>query len=958
MAGHADTTPGALPRPTPLPATSPRWRVRLLGGMSAAGADQQIDRFPSRAAAALLARLALAPERAHAREELIELLWPGVAPPVGRNRLRQVLSTLKSLLEPAGVPGAAVLQADRQSVRVVPGTLACDALDFERLARNGQPAQALALHHGELMPGFYDEWVETERKRLAELHLRLMALPRRPSDESPARAEAAGRAPPAGAATPPSGPSPLPDIARSTLPHYLTRTFGTDTQAGALRALVMEHRMVTLVGPGGSGKTRLAVELAHALARPATAGGAAAFDLVAFVPLVDCSDQAQVLDALLAAFHLRAGTGDTFDRLLQMLADRRALLVLDNFEQLGADATLLLARLAARLPALHAVVTSRRALGLDGEREFQVPALALPEADADAGANLDSAALNPAVALFVDRARAVRADFHLHKGNVQALVALVTALEGMPLAIELAAARVRSFAPAQMLARLTVAEPGSATPALDLLSRSGPRAGHDRRHASMQAVIAWSWQQLSAPQAALLSALTVFTGGCTTQAAEQVCGDGVHDTAMLIDELHAQSMLRLRDMPGGPGRITLAEPVREFAAGKLTPPRARRLRARHRAWWRRWAAGFGPTPPLAQVRIELPNILAALASAVADGAPDDAVHVALALRAAFSEISLPAGGIHHLGAALEGVADTALKSRGHTLLGLLCFEAGAGAAAQQHTERGLALAGDDPALRARALHAAASVRWRATRDTTGLAEKLDEAATLAERAGEPVVRASVDALRAFIANVADRDFTRGEALHRQALAQWQRLGNQHVINGGIYNLAICAFNGQRWAEALERVAGVIATAREHEDWEQLSDALNLQGNTLAAMRDWPAARAAYRECVRTAWGTMETHALAYGLWNLPTALAHLRQPDTAARLMSFAVHFWQRHFGPLARSDQPHLRRVRRLVAVQRGPARHDTLWAEGAALSLAQAVALALEDLTVLTQAPSPRPL
>lgn len=116
------------------PAGPPRWRVRLLGAVSASRAGQQVLRFPSRAVATLLARLALAPERAHAREELIELLWPGVAPAVGRNRLRQVLSTLKSLLEPAGEPGHAVLQADRLSVRVVPGALACDARDFQRLA--------------------------------------------------------------------------------------------------------------------------------------------------------------------------------------------------------------------------------------------------------------------------------------------------------------------------------------------------------------------------------------------------------------------------------------------------------------------------------------------------------------------------------------------------------------------------------------------------------------------------------------------------------------------------------------------------------------------------------------------------------------------------------------------------------------------------------------------------------
>src|SRR5687767_10296775 len=103
-----------------------RWQVQLLGAVEAISATQRIERFPSRAVAALLARLALAPERTHPREELVELLWPGVALDVGRNRLRQALSTLKSLLEPAGQPGAAVLQADRLAVRVVPGAIACD----------------------------------------------------------------------------------------------------------------------------------------------------------------------------------------------------------------------------------------------------------------------------------------------------------------------------------------------------------------------------------------------------------------------------------------------------------------------------------------------------------------------------------------------------------------------------------------------------------------------------------------------------------------------------------------------------------------------------------------------------------------------------------------------------------------------------------------------------------------
>ena len=234
-----------------------RWQVSLLGTLAAFDGVQRIERFPSRAVAVLLARLALAPARAHPREELVELLWPGVALDVGRNRLRQVLSTLKSLLEPAGVPGAQVLQADRLAVRVVPGALACDAVDFERHLRAGRHEQAQALYRGELMPGHFDDWVHTERQRLAALHESLPA-------SSPARPKALATVGPGSAARPGPTASTDPTLLAS-LPTYLTRLFGADLAAARLRAAVLAQRLVTLLGPGGSGKTRLAVEVAQAL---------------------------------------------------------------------------------------------------------------------------------------------------------------------------------------------------------------------------------------------------------------------------------------------------------------------------------------------------------------------------------------------------------------------------------------------------------------------------------------------------------------------------------------------------------------------------------------------------------------------------------------------------------------------------------------------------------------------
>ncbi|MEN9626775.1 MAG: hypothetical protein RJA10_1, partial [Pseudomonadota bacterium] len=173
----ASASPSTRPGPVAEPA-GPHWQVRLLGAVEAHRPGQSPTRLPSRAAAPLLARRALAPGRMHPREELVELLWPGVALDVGRNRLRQALSTLKAQLEGQG--GPLVVLADRLGVRAAPGALGCDAVDFERHLRSGDWHRADQAYGGELMPGFYEDWVIEERARLAALADRLDAMPRLP----------------------------------------------------------------------------------------------------------------------------------------------------------------------------------------------------------------------------------------------------------------------------------------------------------------------------------------------------------------------------------------------------------------------------------------------------------------------------------------------------------------------------------------------------------------------------------------------------------------------------------------------------------------------------------------------------------------------------------------------------------------------------------------------------------
>jgi predicted ATPase len=906
------------------------WQVELLGGLRLRrqGHDD-ITRLPSRAVTALLARLALAPQRAHAREELIELLWPGVDLEVGRNRLRQALSTLKSLLEPAGgAPRQTVLLADRQHVRVVDGALRWDALAFEQAARAGRIDDARALYRGELLPGLYDEWIDEERLRLAAVHER---LPRQVAPAPQAIPEA----------TRPAASS-IERQARVQLPHYLTRMFGADSQAMQLRERVLAHRLVTLLGPGGAGKTRLAVEVAHSLRAHVgwplpVADPSEPFDLIAFVPLVACATRAQVLDALLGSLQIAPSAADPLDALHGALHGRRTLLVLDNFEQLVDAAADLVAQLLSRLASLHLLVTSRRALALDGEQELALAALALPAADAD----IAGAAANPAVALFVERARAVRADFHLGERNAATLVALVRELEGMPLAIELAAARVRSIAPAELLARLR--RPG--TPRLDLLERSGTRGGADPRHASMQRVIAWSVDQLSAPQARLLCALTVFHGSFDAAAATALVSDDGLDAPLLLDALVAHSLLFVRGEADTP-RFGLYEPIREFAATRTDAAQRLQARARLRAWALSWARALPSTPPLPLLRTEMPNLVAALGSAAEDGAHGDAVLLLAALRRCLEDVELPAEGLLHAQAAVNSCTDAALRARGHALLAPLLYTAGQREAALGHAELGVRRELLDPPQLARALHAQARVLWRSRRRAVEAEALIDEAQALIDGHDDPEIQASLFALRAFVVNAHHRDHVTGERLHAQALALWQRIGNQHAVHSGLYNLAVCAENAGRPAQTLQRIDPVIAEARLLQDWRRLSQSLNVRGNALCDLRQYAQALAAYQDCVRTAWQCMASYDLAFGLWNLPRTLVRLRRPEAALQLMAFAAAFWRERFGELAAADQRYLVRIRRLCTRQVSGAQVEAHWRAGERLELSQAVALALQPM------------
>jgi predicted ATPase/DNA-binding SARP family transcriptional activator len=326
-------------------------------------------------------------------------------------------------------------------------------------------------------------------------------------------------------------------------PLTLTRFFGREAEMAALRAQLVEGetegqtgdtRLVTITGPGGSGKTRFAVETARSLGRHFPGG-------IWFVPLVDVREAERLPEALAAALGTgEAGSGsgplrEVLEALSSAASRGRCLLVLDNFEQLAETGASVVAALLHQVPGLHCLVTSRQRLRIEGEREFALVPLPTPEYPGTPERLVEFAS----VALFVSRAQGARADFQLTGRNAAAVAGLCSRLEGMPLAIELAAAWMSVLSPSQMLERLA-----RRLGLLDVQVLVSRRRDVSPRHRTLRAAIESSVSLLSEPVRGFFASLSVFRGGWTLAAAEQVCGEPGEPMALeYLTELADHSLI-------------------------------------------------------------------------------------------------------------------------------------------------------------------------------------------------------------------------------------------------------------------------------------------------------------------------------------------------------------------------------------------------------------------------------
>ena len=628
-------------------------------------------------------------------------------------------------------------------------------------------------------------------------------------------------------------PAPVDPLASVPPPTPLTPLVGREREVAEVTALLRDPavRLLTLAGPGGVGKTRLALRVAGEIG-PAFPGG------VAFADLAPLDDPAHVLPTVAAALGVReSGTQELAGQLAAVLRDRRVLLLVDNVEHV-ADAAPGLARLVVACPGLTLLATSRGFLRVAGEHAYPVPPLGLPDpAEAEDPATV---ARSEAGALFAARARAVDPTFTLDAETAGTVGELCRRLDGLPLAIELAAARLRLLPPAELLARLD--HP------LALLA-GGARDLPDRQR-TMRATVAWSYELLAPGERALFRRLAIFAGGFTLEAAEAVGSDhigadadgdgGLDDVTALLDA----GLLRREDCPGGGAaseqRYRLPEPVREFAEERLAQSGEADVVARAHAAYHLGAMeqaardlrrGARQRRWLDRIAAELPDLRAAFAWTLDAGQP----HAALLL--------------------VEATA-------------LYWLARGRAAEGRDWAERALAAAGTSAVPGRAAALAAVGMLALELGDAGSAVGRLEAAVRLYRELGDRGGAADASCLLG-VAIVTAGDTARGEALLAGAAAELRVLGNPSRTSQALQGLGIVRMDRHGDLEgAAACFTEALALVWGTEDEINIAYALGNLGG-LARYQGEPAAAVGYlRDSLARVWAAGDLRLVVFLLEQL------------------------------------------------------------------------------------------
>jgi len=740
-----------------------------------------------------------------------------------------------------------------------------------------------------------------------------------------------------------------PETRPSNLPVPSTAFIGRDQELAAVKQLLLRSdvRLVTVTGPGGIGKSRLAVEVARDMAGHFSGG-------VYFVPLAAVTDPSLVTLAIAQTLGVRETGGlppiEALKEYLRNSIGSPILLLLDNFEHIISAAPIL-AELLAIAPALHLLVTSRAALHVYNEHEFPLRPLGLP--DSKSLPSLEVLSKCSAISLFVQRAAAVKPNFQLTGENASAVAEICTRLDGLPLAIELAAARVKLLSPSAMRTRLA-----SRLQLLTGGARDLPARQQTLRHA-----IDWSYDLLSEPEQKLFRRLSVFQGGCTLEAVESVCDtkqdlslDVLDGMASMVDK----SLVRQLEQADGEPRFVMLETVREYALEKLAASAEEPLVQRaHSAYCLVLAeegaaehTGGEQTEWLERFEIEHDNFRAALDWLTHTANVDWGLRLGLALFRFWEMREYLAEGRERLGKLLKlegAMAPTNARLRALFAAGVLAAEQGDYVASGGLFEENLQLArhlddkrsiavslnalavgnrdrGDLAA--SRALFEESLALWRDLRDSLAVARALSNLANVVKSQG---------------------NFAHAGALYQECVSIFQELGDRTGLAWAFNHQGDVARDQGDSSSARSLYEQSLAAFRELNDRWGIAGSLADLGNLTREQGDFLAADSLYRESLGIFQELEHKRGVARLLECLACSAAAQSDPERALRLAGAAAALRQSVGAPLTPAEQAKLEKS--LESARRGlpTTTGRTAWLEGWVMPIEKA----LDDLLKPTSAP-----
>lgn len=1070
--------------------------IEMLGALQVVHGGERITRFARQKAGALLAYLALYP-RPQPREHLVDLFWPEMDLPAGRDNLSTTLGSLRRQLEPPGVRKGMVLEATTAYVRLKPEAITTDVAAFERLideAAKTEPVplradlleQAVALYRGDLLPGIYQDWAIQEMNRLQgrfhtaldrlaqvrealgdaagaleiarrlaavdayseEAHcrlVRLLILNGKPDAAHDAHRrfeqllkEEFGAAPsaqtrrtleslfavpaasrlssqthsasetrrspavdtkiPSHSVIPAQRDAESPPLRFATEratgrrsvraaapPHVVSRIFGREAEIAELLQHLLPAqvnstsprqpeptcRLATLIGTGGIGKTRLALEFARQVGQQSQVW-------CGFIPLADLTGPEQIVDRVAASLKLVSVPGTSpfeqivtfFQNLSHALphpsaterdrtADPSALLILDNLEHLlrteegqsewavtdqaeSKSAAGFIRKLLEDVPGLAILCTSRSRLGLRGERLFVVRPLSVPALPVEPphAVDVEALAMVPGIRLYLDRARAVRPDFGITPTNAPAIVALCRQLEGIPLALELAASWVRTLPPRKMWERLSQGEEIPAGSYSDL----------PERHRSLSSAMEWSFQLLSSDQQRLFVRLAVFQGGWTAEAAEVVCDQP--NAFDLLCQLQEASLITVTADGDDEIRYSFLETIGAFSRHRLEVLEDHAgVKRRHVAYYSALAENASlhlraseQASWLARLEVDRENFRAALEWCLHQ--PDE-IRAGLRLGAILRDFWQARGHLQEGRNLLErvlarasGEESTSLYAWALHAYGQLAWHQGDFAAAQAAQQRSLAIFRmcADRSGEAAALGSMGDVAYARADYTTAFTLHQESLDLRREANDRYRIVETLTALGNIEYN--RRDYASAQRYYEESRVLAEEAGSIRHLAFAINNLGILAKEQQHYAQAHVYYAQGLALQQKLGDRQgqaitrfNLAEMDRLMSAHTAAHSNFVASLTLFDE-------TGDRRSIAYVLEGLAELASSLGQWDKVGYLYAAAQKLRQEIGAPLPPSDAEVYRSHREAARHQLGQATFDLAWSQGTSHTLEQVIA------------------